>query len=162
MLTWTGIAVLQIIRWQSDDSASRDNSRSNAATNVLGAAPDASMAGQPATPAGAAALLASVAPHPAPASAGSHSISAGNTRYAAGDADGMEISTAAEQGNSTKPRLVLTLQDAAEEPAAVAVLAALYGVKPIPSCCQSCRRSSSCMQRCWQTCGRSRASAQQQ
>jgi hypothetical protein len=44
----------------------------------------------------------------------------------------METSTAAGQGGSTKPRLVLTLQDAAEEPAAVAVLAALYSVKPIP------------------------------
>ena len=44
----------------------------------------------------------------------------------------MDISTAAGQGSSSKPRLVLTLQDAAEEPAAVAVLAALYGVKPIP------------------------------
>jgi hypothetical protein len=45
----------------------------------------------------------------------------------------MEISTAAgADGTSSKPRLVLTLQDAAEEPAAVAVLAALYSVKPIP------------------------------
>jgi hypothetical protein len=111
VLTWTRTAVLQILRWQSDERARRDTSRScaAAAAGASGAGPDASMAGQPV-----------VKPEPA-----------GNTGDAAGDAGGMEISTAANQGSSTKSRLVLTLQDAAEEPAAVAVLAAMYSVKPI-------------------------------
>ena len=38
----------------------------------------------------------------------------------------------AEDMGSSKPRLVLSLQDAAQLPAALAVLAALYSVKPIP------------------------------
>lgn len=36
------------------------------------------------------------------------------------------------QQDTSKPQLVLTLQDASEQPAAMAVLAALYGAKPMP------------------------------
>jgi hypothetical protein len=50
----------------------------------------------------------------------------------AAEADDTQTNNAVEQSSGTKPRLVLTLQDAAQEPAAVAVLAALYSVKPIP------------------------------
>jgi hypothetical protein len=38
----------------------------------------------------------------------------------------------AAQASSTKLRLVLKLQDADQEPAGIAVLAALYKVKPVP------------------------------
>lgn len=48
------------------------------------------------------------------------------------DTDDAQINNACGNSSGSKPRLVLTLQDAAQEPAAVAVLRALYSVKPIP------------------------------
>lgn len=41
-------------------------------------------------------------------------------------------SSQVDAGGAAKPRLVLSLQQAEHEPAAMAVLAALYGVKPLP------------------------------
>jgi hypothetical protein len=41
-------------------------------------------------------------------------------------------STQQAQQDTSKPQLVLTLQDASEQPAAMAVLATLYGAKPMP------------------------------
>jgi hypothetical protein len=53
-----------------------------------------------------------------------------NTRRRASASSSSSIQQA--QQDTSRPQLVLTLQDAAEQPAAMSVLAALYGAKPLP------------------------------